>query len=432
MRTPAEQMPQPAPTGQSSRFTFHARPDHLIITPLKAAMRALTPHPFSHPDTLSAIRADLLLAWLWPMRDYFERRGLPLPSPGSREPLDCDKLAALFIEPTPDMPADCLEALYLFRQMGNPAGMDAILEAAQTRRLDLDLGNEPTPLDVVVRAWALDRILVEDLHNRLELSRPRAFGYFSATQHPAPPFAPPSLDRLALLEQRLNAFYEAWKRGKGARVFAYHQPPEWCFLVRHGAPCRREGAMRDDLPTTLFYRPQRHDILIYDPSRGEIRVNCCAVSERKVLLRLFGNCLFGRSDFFDATAKYTLAPLLRNGRACLACEDVPGIEFLSLKEVEFHYRDEPPHRDTLRADDIFALVEAARLRWPAGPDEITRATFEVKFSRVKRPRRFTIIPCNKVLYGRDSDGPLLDQLLQARGFILRQPDDISDAEALSA
>jgi hypothetical protein len=200
-------------------------------------------------------------------------------------------------------------------------------------------------------------------------------------------------------------------------VFPSREDDRWVFLIRHGAPCRRECAMQDDLPTTVFYRPQQNDVLKYDAARGELAVNCCSDRERRVLLRLFGTCLFGRPDFFPGAARYTLTPLIRHGRACLACADVPAIEHVHLTEVEVAVQEDPRHRDIRKAADIFALVESGKLVWPQNADEIRRATFSIKFRRAPRPRRLTIMPCNRVVYGREEDSGILEQLMRNRGFI---------------
>ena len=424
-------------------------------------MPNLNPKNFSNPETLRKIRTDLLLAWLKPAAGYLEKNGVLLPktdADGVRPSsvaatsalmnaennmgtrwnaslpfLDYDKLARLFMEPEPDMPADLAESLFLIHEMANPSGMDFIIESAEANGLNLGLGDDVTPADVAVQAWLLDRQLLENLHNCQEVTRPRSFRYFSTNADPLPPFDGPTAEQLAELETRLGIFYEAWKRGQGARVFAYphpssdvsrftfhasRPPAEWWFLVRHGAPCRREGAMEHGQPTSIFYRPQSHDVLVYDPARGEMRINCCTARERRVLLRLFGSCLFGRNDFFPGTAKYTLAPLVWRGRDCLACADVPAIERVNLTEVEFYHADAPWQRVTRKAEDIFELIERAEVRWPAKIEQITRATFEVKFWQARRPRRLTLVPCNKAQYGRDEDSTVLEQWLAAREFIV--------------
>jgi hypothetical protein len=72
---------------------------------------------------------------------------------------------------------------------------------------------------------------------------------------------------------------------------------------------------------------------------------------------------------------------------------------------------------TQQAEDLFELIERGELCWPRDPAEITRATFTVKFRRQSRPRRLTIVPCNRALYSRDEDSPILERWLMAREII---------------
>jgi hypothetical protein len=236
-------------------------------------------------------------------------------------------------------------------------------------------------------------------------------------------FESPGLQQVRDLERRLDAFYVAWRRGTGTRVFAYcqqrvwHTSPEWLFLVRHGAPFRREEAMENGEPTSVLYRPRQYAVLKYDTARGEIGVYSSAPREERMLLKIFGRTLFGRDDFFPGGAKFDLTPLVESGRACLTCRDVPGIENVRLTDVEFFQREVPWRRVLQQAGDIFALVEQNELQWPKEIEQITRATFTVKFWRQKRPRRVTIVPCNRALYSRNEDAGLLEKWMEARSFI---------------
>jgi hypothetical protein len=361
---------------------------------------------------------------------YFTRRGLWLPVNGESlgadafsARIDYDNLVKVFMEPTPDMPPELMDGLHLVHEMGRPRRMDDMLEEARVHGLDLGLGEEATAEDVAVKLLLLDPRLLENLHNCHEVTRPRGFQYFSTDASPVPAFPDPTLEQLRTLEQRLDAFYVAWRRGTGTRVFAYCQrrawqdSPEWLFLVRHGAPFRREEAMENGEPTSVLYRPRRYAVLKYDTGRGEMGVYCSAPRERQVLLKSFGSCLFGRNDFFPGVAKFDLRPLVDCGRACLACADVPGIEEVKLTHVEFFHRREPWRRVSQQADDIFALIEGAHMQWPEKVDEITKATFTVRLWRQKRPRRVTIVPCNRALYSRDEESSLLERWMEARRLI---------------
>jgi hypothetical protein len=396
-------------------------------------MASVYPKQYTNPETFRRLRRDLLLEWLRPASAYLERRGLELPSPGSDAPVDYERLAAIFMEPTADMPAKLVDSIFLIHGMASPQGMEVLIDGAQAHGLDLGLEQGLTPADVALRMWLLNPQLLEQLHNSHELARPRSFCYFATDADPVPRFAGATAAQIAAIEERLNSFYVAWGRGKGARVFARFMPggkahagDEWWFLIRHGGACRREGAMENGEPTSVFYRPQKYDLLKYAAARGEMGVNCCSDRERRALLRAFGLCLFGQSDFFPGTAKYTLRPLLE-GRSCLACGDIRGIASAQLTEVHFYNREEPWHMLIRKADDIYALIERGELKWPERLEEIVRATFKVWFWGAKRARRLTIVPCNKALYGRDSDSGLLEKLLRARGFI----QDCAEDESLS-
>lgn len=369
----------------------------------------------ANPEVLRRLDRGLLLQWLKPSERYLNECGLWVRA-ADPESLDLDRLGRVFMELRAGMPEELVQSLFLISEMATPAGLDDILAEAERRGLELGLGAKPTPADAAMRLWLKDPGLLESLHHCQEMGRPRAFQYFSTAPEAPPPFADPAPGQITALEERLSKFYLAWKRGPGTRVFVYRQPREWWFVVRHGAACRREPALEEGRPTSVFYRPQKHDVLVYDADRGEMRVHCCAARERRILLRHFGVCLFGDANHFPGTAKYTLAPLVRHGRDCLACRDVPGIERVSLVEVEFYFREEPWRRVIQRADDIFALVERGQMRWPDRTEAIARATFEFQFRRPRRPRRLTIIPCNKALYVRETDGALLERWMQARAF----------------
>lgn len=367
---------------------------------------------YANAEMVSRIRADVLLEWLLPRRSYFEGRGVRLVPQ-----IDCAKLAEVLRDPTPDMPVEVLEGLYAFRGLDNEAGMDALAKEARRRGLELGLGPDATALDVVVRAWARDRQFVELVRARHAVGRGRSFQYFSTGAHPLPEFTGPTARQLRLIEEGLEPFYIATSRGPGVRVFAWPDGNAWRFVVQHGKVCKCEEAMDNGQPTSVFFRPRHRDVLVLDPARGDVGVNSCNDTERRVLLRKFGRCLFGRPDFFPGTDKYTVAPILRDGRDCLACGDVPGIDGVSLTRVETCQREGDRHRTVQEADDIFRLVERGRVKLPERLEDITSATFQVRFRGARRPRRLTIVPCNRVIYGREEDWPLLERLMLARGFI---------------
>jgi hypothetical protein len=99
---------------------------------------------FTNPETFRKMRPDLLLSWLKQSESYFSKRGLILPGcngqlalPMGVEPkryasagIDYDAMVKVFMEPTPDMPAELVEGLHLVHEMGRPRSLDGMLDEA--------------------------------------------------------------------------------------------------------------------------------------------------------------------------------------------------------------------------------------------------------------------------------------------------------------
>jgi hypothetical protein len=298
-----------------------------------------------------------------------------------------------------------------------------MFEEAAKYGLDLGLGDDATPEDVALKLWLLDPRVLEDLRNCDVIGRRRSFEYFTTDAVRLPKFCEPTLEQIRTIERRLDAFYVAWRRGTGTSVFSYCQQrmgydsPEWFFLVWHGELPRRDDAMEKGQPKSLLYRPRRYALLKYDPMRGEMGVWCSAEIEQRILLKAFGGALFGRDNFFPGRLKFDLRPLVYRGRSALACADVPPIEDVRLTAVEFFRRRAPWRRVVQQAGDLFELFERGEIRWPKDLTEITRATFSIKLYRERRPRQLTIMPCNRALYARDEESPILGKWMEAREMI---------------
>ena len=424
-------------------------------------MPSLLQRRYSNYETFRRFEPGLLLTWLRRSEVYLAKRGVLLPrsreqGAGSAEVgrggessvisgqlsvgsearphpfllpqergigIDYEGLVRVFMEPTEDMPADLADGLHVVHEMGTPRRLDSMLREARENDLELGLPESATPLDVALKLWLMDPGMLENLLNSQDATRQRKFEYFSTNASPVPAFHGASLEQLRRVEERMEAFYQATWRGSGTRVFSYCQQrkwqrsAEWLFVVRHGEPFQREEAMANGEPTSVLFRPRKCAVLKYDTGRGEMGVYSRTAQEQRVLLRVFGSCLFGRADFFPQTKKIDLRPLVELGRGSVACADVPGIARVQLTDVEVWERRDPWKRYTMEADDIFQLVENGDFKWPKNVQDITRATFQVLFWHEKRPRRVTIVPCNRALYSRDEDWTLMERLMLARGLI---------------
>jgi len=125
--------------------------------------------------------------------------------------------------------------------------------------------------------------------------------------------------------------------------------------------------------------------------------------------------------------KYTLAPLVNDGRNCLACRDVQGMEWAVLEEVEFYYGGSPWQRLVRKSDDIFALVERGIFKWPA-LERIVRARFRTRLQSAPRARQFTVRPCLRILGVEDESGIVLENWAKKRQFMEEQRGEAKSVE----
>lgn len=377
---------------------------------------------FAQPAGLKSIEPGRLLNFLKPHGSYFESRGVSLPPPETSNGLDYDRLIEVLMSPGTDTPKELLNALFFVHEMSTQESMDVLLEEAENNGLVLDERPDPTAADVAVEVYLKDHRLLERKHAERYLIRPRSFEYYQTEVPPIPSFKQPSPQTLTALEHDLDDWFEKKKRGRGSRVFVYPKGDSIWFLVRHGDPFRREGSLDGDRTSSVFYRPEKHDVLVYETALGEIRMNACSKGEKDTYRREFGRHLLGDENFFPGVAKYTLEPLRMLGPASIVCTDVEGMDWVRLKEVQFSWAGVESEIEIRKANDVFAAIEGRGLRMPSKA-RILRASFQVKFKDSRTPRTVTIRPSNIAQYTRDSDADVMEEWLLKRGFIEQDQDE---------
>jgi hypothetical protein len=369
---------------------------------------------FARPETLKCVNPRHLHQLLSPFGEFFARRGVVLPaSPDGAT--DYEKLTAVLISPASDTPEELAEALFFIHEMSTPQGMDALLEEAPRRHLVI--ADDSSLADVAIQVWLQDRELLERKHAESCLFRPRTFHNLLADGKRRGYLIDPSERQLLALEKALDDWFESKKRGRGTKVFVFPKEDDVWFLVRHGEPYKREGCMEGPNGASVFYRPERFDVLIYRPSLGELRVNARCKDEIELYRVQFGEHLFDNRAFFIWPGKYTLEPLRTDGRSSLVCSDVRAIESVALVEIQFAVGGKYRDLRIFRGSDLFAAREL--LPWSV-PDSCTirQATFRIRFADSHRPRSVVIQPPSVAQYTRDGDAALVERWLVARGFCM--------------
>jgi hypothetical protein len=371
---------------------------------------------FSQPEILRGIDPENLLSLLADHAAAVEALGLKLPDANAAASIDYDALTALLMEPD-KLPAGLREAFYFIHEMATQEGMECLLDAAEQAGIEIVGKPGPTPGDTAVQVWLKDRELLERKHAEQFLRNVRTFESFGTAVSPVPKHRDP-MTLVAHLKKDLDDFFDKKKRGRNTKVFPYVRDDSIWFLVRHGDPFERKGAIDDKGESIgVYYWPEKFDVLVLDPAEGELRINARNKGEKKEYRKVFGRHLYRDDGFFGGESKYTLEPLREKGEDAIA--PVEGMEQVVLTEVDFLWGGSHNEREIRKADDIFAAYEARGREFPKKPP-IIKACFRVTFSDSETPRTVTIKPPNVAQYTRDADSVIVERWLKARGFIVKK------------
>ena len=315
--------------------------------------------------------------------------GLLFPTDGN-EGFDYLKLAGILAQPDEAMDSSLVEALHVIGNLGTDESFDELLEIAKQNKVDTGDG-EVTAIDLATRIWlAVPQALVQ-MERTKQCHRHRKFESFRAREPGEGTPAESLPSDLSGLEGDLAGWFKSQKRGTRCKIIRRDGVREVRFLIQHGQPCRREPSLKGTQSTCTFFRPEKTDLVIYDWPNNELRINSSTLSELRLYVQKFGKHLFGDEAKFVYTAKYTLDPLKEQGAAALCCRDVPGIEWVRLREIECSRPRALNLVERYSAEDVFQSL-AVLNRSLNREAEFRKAVFGVKLEGEKRPRSLSILP----------------------------------------
>jgi hypothetical protein len=386
---------------------------------------------FTNPDLLKTIAPGRLREFLKPWRTYLASRGLDFFVNGSAN-VDCDALAHILIDPDVTVPKDMIGALYCIDETASNEDMEALLDLAKARRVDLEHDPETTVADVAIQMWLAAPDILQEHHAETIAFRQKNFLYYGGNRGGKRAFPAVSDELRQRMEAMLDDWFDEHRRGRGCHIFVFPRGDRVWILIRHGMPKRREASHQDDgKSTTEFYRPEQHDVLIYDTSSDELAVHANTKGEVNLYLACLGLHLFGDEGYFPPGEKFTLSPLIEDGANSLLCEDVDGLEEFRLIEYRRYWGGAFKDIEIRKATDIFASLASRGQRLAAG-GRLVSGTFKAKFTDSPKERSVTIRPPRNARYERNEDSELIDVFLTKRGFIVEPKAEADDPEAPSA
>lgn len=370
------------------------------------------------PGALRALDARLLTEFLAPHREFLASHCIAIPAEGTDAAIDCDALFAVVSRTDIAVPDTLADGLHHIRALATADHMAALMAASERLGLGLEFAPDVTPADVALRLWLVRPDIVERRAAESEIDRASTLTLFAPARRQAQPSTCPDASRLAILSALLAPWFDARRRGRSCEVFAIERAEGIWFVVARGdaVRCTPSRRLDDDRSSVVRYRPERHDLILYRPSTGELAVRAPGLRLIDHYRATFGTFFFGEADFFQMRLKFDLAPLAVAGRASLGCDDFAGeIDWVRLTALTLRSEFAPATRTIFEAEDVFAHFEKTGQTFSAAV--IVSATFRVKFTAAKRPRTFAIRSECKVRQARDADAFLLESWLRARGFI---------------
>ena len=389
-------------------------------------MSTFNPRRFAQVDVLRQIDPRNLREFLGRHSTYLTGRGFSFTVDANGE-LDLEKLAAILLQPTEDVDAELVEALFILHELSGDDRFEELCRLAE--EAGVSVGPDSSPADITLAIWLKDPMCLRRSHAQILVLKPRSYNYFQSDAASPAEFALPEEATLSAISKKMDAWFASRNRGTGARVFAFNAPEEGkvYFLIRHGMPFKREGKIDNGKSSSVFYRPEFHDVMIYDRANNDLAVfnKSQAKSERAMYTSVLGEELFGDRGYFAPRDRFTLEPLREYGRDALSVADIDGIDWIKLIELQIQYPSVNGDFQIRRSRDFFAILAELHEPFPSG-GALHSAKFSVKFSGSKDPRTVGLaLPC-KANYDRNEDAHLIETWLRKRGYIIPRETDGSN------
>lgn len=334
------------------------------------------------------------------------------------------KLADVFFSPKklPPKMTDVLEAVI---ELADDKGVADLTIAAKEKNLPIDWTMQRTNLDIVMQVWLLDEELMLKMHNEHRLVRTTKFMYWGTKTPPAErmAFTPPTDAVLELVRKAVDEWCVENHRGEDTVTITPHNlDGEWWYLIQHGGTMSRLAESKGNQKTeTLFYRPGKDDVLVYNIERDEIRIHTGSKAEWELYRKEFGQRLRGDPNYFSERKNFKLDPLRKDVDKALSVEGLPDIRRITLQELEMSFGGDFDDRTIRKSDDMVAsAVERSKdgKEIKAVPDKgkLVRAVFEMEFVKCTKPRRVTIRIPDTLNVGRTGDVKAVHDWLTLREF----------------
>lgn len=227
---------------------------------------------FSKPSSLREVEPGLFLQFLQIGKGFLEVKGYSLPR--KPEELDYEQVSSILTDPE-GMDEMFQNALF---QVGELAKQDEALfdhmqELTKEKPWAPAIDAKSTNADFAIAIYLNEPVLLEQVHATDLFSSTKSFQYFMAdVELEGFEFSMPSDDRIRELEKALDLGFTEKRRGGSSQVSIKQLESCVVITVRHGEQYSRQAAIHEGKSTSVFYRPETHDLLIFETGSGALRM----------------------------------------------------------------------------------------------------------------------------------------------------------------
>ncbi len=388
-------------------------------------MSTLNLRRFSKPEVLQQIDKSHLISFFSPHADYFQTRNVDVVGElNSGEP-NFAAIRQILITSDDATPDELAEALYYINEVSTEDGADAILEYLEREPPLFPINQNTSPADLALQVWMVLPDVVKRISGNLLSTSKRAFDYYKTSRNPVPDFQAPSEEAIAALENTLDNWFQRHLKGRFSKIICVPKHDYIWFMVRHGKRYSREAVIDDGNSTSFHFRPEKHDVVVYNPANGELRINADSKGEIKLYRAAFGAHIFGDGNYFDLCRQFNLNPIRNDGEDSMLSEDIDEIEFVKLREVQISRGGPFKDVEIFKSDDLFASLQDRDESLPAY-GEITQIKIRIKFRHAPAPKIIAITSGNRAQYKCNEDAEAVERWLCNRGFIVDGEDGSND------
>lgn len=381
-------------------------------------MTQYNPKVFTDVDSIGGLDDTQLILLLKRFPKFFAAHNIPLDNGG----IQYARLTQVLMNPdgavqTDQETHDLMEALQLITEMSSHEAMDSLLAMAKEQNITLNFSPQSSPADVALYCWLNHQSLFHTQYAKTLVQNYKSFSYFLGATGEARKFPAYTDDTIKALQADLDTWFAANNRLKDCRVYLFPQGHRVSIVIKYGMPLKREMEMKNGDSESIFYNPQKHDLLIYNCDRDEISIKTDnKKGQQATYLECIGKHLFSDEHYFSEKKLFSLEKLREINSATYDFATVTGVDDVKLVELQYEWGGEIEIR---KSGNLLATLIRKNGQEATKRAKIVAANFNVRFEGSKNPRKVRIQAGNQARFGRDDDSLIIEEWINDQGLVDR-------------